>query len=343
MGVGRQAARRQLRDRGPRPRVQRPPAARDRARFGRGLPREHASLRRAQQSRSSGTGVWTIEQIRDHFEDRAQAARSSSGSTATSPRPVARTGCARSRSSPSGSTANCESEAIRPCSSRWRRCSRVRRRRPPRRGSARSSRTIARPSSPTAGTCWMDTDSSTWRARSSVSAASGPGPGSRLLIGRDESDPLFLQVKEAQPSVLEPYTAPTEFNRQGQRVVEGQRLTQAASDIFLGWLSATRAGRQEARLLRPPALGPEGLGRGRADVSGRDDRLRPGLRRRSSRAPMRAPATGSRSPPTSAAETASTRRSRDFADAYADQNEADFAALKRAAGDGRIAAESEPV
>ena len=81
-----------------------------------------------------------------------------------------------------------------------------------------------------------------------------------LLLGRDENDPLFLQIKEAQPSVLEPYTAPTEFADQGQRVVEGQRLTQAASDIFLGWLSGDRAGREEARLLRPPALGPEGLG-----------------------------------------------------------------------------------
>ena len=59
-----------------------------------------------------------------------------------------------------------------------------------------------------------------------------------LLLGRDENDPLFLQIKEAQPSVLEPYTAPTEYAEQGQRVVEGQRLTQAASDIFLGWLSA---------------------------------------------------------------------------------------------------------
>ena len=59
-----------------------------------------------------------------------------------------------------------------------------------------------------------------------------------LFVGRDEDDPLFLQVKEAQPSVLEPYTAPTEFPHQGQRVVEGQRLTQAASDIMLGWLTA---------------------------------------------------------------------------------------------------------
>ena len=59
-----------------------------------------------------------------------------------------------------------------------------------------------------------------------------------LFVGRDEDDPLFLQVKEAQPSVLEPFTAPTEFPHQGQRVVEGQRLTQSSSDIMLGWLSA---------------------------------------------------------------------------------------------------------
>ena len=59
-----------------------------------------------------------------------------------------------------------------------------------------------------------------------------------LFVGRDEDDPLFLQVKEAQQSVLEPYTAPTEFPHQGQRVVEGQRLTQSASDIMLGWLTA---------------------------------------------------------------------------------------------------------
>ena len=59
-----------------------------------------------------------------------------------------------------------------------------------------------------------------------------------LFMGRDEQDPLFLQIKEAQPSVLEPYTAATEFAHQGQRVVEGQRLTQAAGDIMLGWLTA---------------------------------------------------------------------------------------------------------
>jgi uncharacterized protein (DUF2252 family) len=60
-----------------------------------------------------------------------------------------------------------------------------------------------------------------------------------LLIGRDESDPLFLQLKEAQPSVLEPFLGRSTYPNHGQRVVEGQRLMQAASDIMLGWIRTT--------------------------------------------------------------------------------------------------------
>jgi len=58
-----------------------------------------------------------------------------------------------------------------------------------------------------------------------------------LLQGRDEDDPLFLQIKEAQPSVLSPYlpSSPDEPASQGQRVVMGQRLIQGSPDIFLGW------------------------------------------------------------------------------------------------------------
>ncbi len=56
-----------------------------------------------------------------------------------------------------------------------------------------------------------------------------------LLLGRDDNDPLFLQVKEAQASVLEPYAGKSRYADHGKRVVEGQRLMQAASDIFLGW------------------------------------------------------------------------------------------------------------
>ena len=57
-----------------------------------------------------------------------------------------------------------------------------------------------------------------------------------LLLGRDDDDPLFLQIKETGPSVLERHHGRSQFRNHGQRVVEGQRLMQAASDIFLGWL-----------------------------------------------------------------------------------------------------------
>ena len=56
-----------------------------------------------------------------------------------------------------------------------------------------------------------------------------------LLAGRADLDPLFLQIKEAGPSVFEPWAAPATWASAGQRVVEGQRLLQAAGDLFLGW------------------------------------------------------------------------------------------------------------
>jgi uncharacterized protein (DUF2252 family) len=57
-----------------------------------------------------------------------------------------------------------------------------------------------------------------------------------LMLGRDERDPLFLQIKEAGPSILEPLIRRSRFSNHGKRVVEGQRLMQASSDIFLGWI-----------------------------------------------------------------------------------------------------------
>ena len=57
-----------------------------------------------------------------------------------------------------------------------------------------------------------------------------------LMVGRDENDPLFLQAKEAQPSVLERFVGRSEHANHGRRVVVGQRLMQAASDFFLGWV-----------------------------------------------------------------------------------------------------------
>ncbi len=58
-----------------------------------------------------------------------------------------------------------------------------------------------------------------------------------LLLGDRADEPLFLQLKEAQESVLAPFAGPSEHDHQGKRVVMGQRLTQAAADPFLGWTS----------------------------------------------------------------------------------------------------------
>ncbi len=63
----------------------------------------------------------------------------------------------------------------------------------------------------------------------------GTDDGVVLLLGDSDDDPLFLQVKEAEASVLEPFAGGSAYANHGQRVVEGQRLMQAASDIFLGW------------------------------------------------------------------------------------------------------------
>ena len=55
------------------------------------------------------------------------------------------------------------------------------------------------------------------------------------MVGRDDNDPLFLQFKEAQASVLEPFLGRSKYAQHGQRVVEGQRMMQATPDIMLGW------------------------------------------------------------------------------------------------------------
>jgi uncharacterized protein (DUF2252 family) len=71
-----------------------------------------------------------------------------------------------------------------------------------------------------------------------------------LLAGRDDAEPLFLQVKEAQPSVLEAHLPKSEYANAGERVVAGQELMQAASDIFLGWLRGTDGRDYYVRQLR---------------------------------------------------------------------------------------------
>ncbi len=83
-----------------------------------------------------------------------------------------------------------------------------------------------------------------------------------LLVGREGKDPLVMQAKEAQPSVLEPYIGlRSEFSNHGERaIVQGQRISHAASDTFLGWQRSQGLDGQEARFLCSPAVGLEGLG-----------------------------------------------------------------------------------
>ena len=88
-----------------------------------------------------------------------------------------------------------------------------------------------------------------------------------LLQGRDQQDPLFLQVKEATQSVLEDHLPKSRYKQPGERVVQGQRMMQAASDIYLGWTKRAEAGRYfywrqlrdmkgsaDVESLRPPGL-----------------------------------------------------------------------------------------
>ena len=74
------------------------------------------------------------------------------------------------------------------------------------------------------------------RARKVVGVGSvGTRAWIALLLASDGQDPLFLQIKEAQPSVLERFVGRSEYGNHGQRVIAGQRLMQAATDIFVGW------------------------------------------------------------------------------------------------------------
>ena len=160
-----------------------------------------------------------------------------------------------------------------------------------------------------------------------------------LMLGRDESDPLFLQIKEADKSVLAEFVGASKYTNMGQRVVAGQRLMQASSDIFLGWqrIEAGLDGQQRdfyVRQLRDwkysiviEALLPRGL-RVYGEICGWS------LARAHARSGDRiaiAAYLGS----SDVFDQAITQ----FSAAYADQNERDHQALVDAVASGRITAE----
>jgi uncharacterized protein (DUF2252 family) len=161
-----------------------------------------------------------------------------------------------------------------------------------------------------------------------------------LLVGRDDRDPLFLQVKEAGPSVLEGSLGPSTYRHNGQRVVAGQRLMQAATDIFLGWQRIE---------------GLDGVTRdyyvrqfhdwkGSADVETMDVRAATLYSRICGATLGRSHARWGDRIAIGAylgKGQAFDRAIADFAVAYADQNERDHAAFARAVASGRLAAEME--
>jgi uncharacterized protein (DUF2252 family) len=159
-----------------------------------------------------------------------------------------------------------------------------------------------------------------------------------LLVGRDNEDPLFLQAKEAEVSVLEPYLGKSSYVNHGQRVVEGQRLMQPASDIMLGWI-------------RTPGL--DGVTRdfyvrqlwdskGSALVDAMEPNVLKFYARLCGSALAHAHARSGDA--VAIASYLGTSEAFDkamatFAETYADQNERDYDALKQAVDSGRVAAE----
>jgi len=156
------------------------------------------------------------------------------------------------------------------------------------------------------------------------------------LLACDDRNPLLLQIKEARQSVLAPYAGPSPYANQGQRVVAGQRMIQAASDVFLGWLRARDGHDYYVRQLRDmkytapiDELEPCGLDRyadlcgwalARAHARSGDAAAIDGYMGRGDQFDL---AIGS------------------FAVAYADQTEQDHAALVQAQRAGRIVADGE--
>jgi uncharacterized protein (DUF2252 family) len=161
-----------------------------------------------------------------------------------------------------------------------------------------------------------------------------------LMLGRDGQDPLFLQLKEAEASVLEEHLGPSKFSNHGERVVTGQRLMQASSDIFLGWLHVE-----------------EGIDGGNRDFYGRQLKDWKGSAEIERMKPSGLAAYGRLCGWTLARAHARSgdriaiaaylgkgpvfdRAIVEFSRAYAEQNESDYRALAKAVKSGRITAQT---
>ena len=160
-----------------------------------------------------------------------------------------------------------------------------------------------------------------------------------LLLGRDDQDPLFLQAKEAEESVLERFVGKSKYPNHGQRVVAGQRLMQAVSDIFLGWERVTGLDGQVRdfyiRQLRD--------WKGSADVDTMAPTTMTVYARVCAATLARAHARSGDRISIAAYLGTSDRFDRaiaDFSSDYADQNERDYEALVAAVRSGRLEAQT---
>jgi len=159
-----------------------------------------------------------------------------------------------------------------------------------------------------------------------------------LLLGRDSADPLFLQVKEAEASVLEPVLGKSHYSNHGQRIVEGQRLMQATSDIFLGWVRNPKALEGGSRDFYVRQLWDWKTSVDLEAILPRGLELYAGacgwtLARAHARSGDRVAIASYLGK-----SDAFDRALAEFAGAYADLNQQDFAALSAAASSGRIEA-----
>lgn len=160
-----------------------------------------------------------------------------------------------------------------------------------------------------------------------------------LLVGRDEDDVLFLQAKEAQASVLEPHLGRSEFPNHGQRVVEGQRMMQATSDILLGWQRVSGLDGVERDFYVRQLWDVKGS----AELEEMDAKGLAIYAEICGWTLARAHARSGDAIAMTSYLGASDRFDRAlaaFAEAYADQNERDYRALEEAVAAGRVVAEA---
>jgi len=160
-----------------------------------------------------------------------------------------------------------------------------------------------------------------------------------LMLGRDDTDPLFLQAKEARASVLEPFLGKSTFAKHGQRVVEGQRLIQAASDILLGWIRVNGVD----GVSRDFYIRQLWDGKGSALVETMNPRALEVYAELCGHTLAKAHARSGDGIAIAGylgSGDSFDRALASFAETYADQNERDYDALKEAARTGRIAVEA---